>query len=204
MSTETATDTTTTGTASTDAGEGSTAATQTTTSAPAGDANATTATANEGATTEGKGAEPAAVVYDFKAPEGVELDTAAADEFKAIATELKLPAEGAQKVVDLYAKLEAKRAEAFADQVEAWGEQVKADKEIGGDKLDASLAAARKVVDTFGNDAIKSMLNSTGLGNNPEVVRLFVKIGKAISEDGFVNGAPKPAAKSYYDNSNMN
>lgn len=205
MSTETVTDQTATGTATTNAGEGSTPAEQATTSATAGEANATTATANEGATTESKGDEqPAAVVYDFKAPEGMELDTTAVDEFKVIATELKLPADSAQKVVDLYAKLEAKRAEAFADQVHAWGEEVKADKEIGGDKLNSTLASARKVVDTFGSDAFKSLLNSTGMGNHPEVVRMLAKIGKAISEDGFVNGAPKPAAKSFYDNSNMN
>jgi hypothetical protein len=29
------------------------------------------------------------------------------------------------------------------------------------------------------------------LGNHPEVVKLAFKVGKAISEDGFVSGSPK-------------
>jgi hypothetical protein len=134
----------------------------------------------------------------------VELDTTAVDRFKAVAGELKLPAESAQKVVDLYADIRKAEAEAFANQVQAWGDEVKADKEIGGDKLAENLAVAKKAVDAFGGDEIRSLLDSTGMGNHPAVVRMMVKIGKAISEDGFVKGAPKSPAKSFYDNSNMN
>lgn len=204
------TDTATASTATTDAGTtqdttaavDTTAATTTTTEVK-GDANAGTSTQDGVAKDEGaKADEP--IAYDFKMPEGVELDVAAADEFKGIAAELKLPAESAQKVVDLYAKLQAKQAESFANQVQAWGDEVKADKEIGGDKLAENLAVAKKAVDAFGGDEIRSLLDSTGMGNHPAVVRMMVKIGKAISEDGFVKGAPKNPAKSFYENSNMN
>lgn len=147
------------------------------------------------------------VVYDFKAPEGVELDVGLTDKFKAVAAELKLPAEGAQKVVDLYAGIKQAEAEAFTAQVEAWGNEVKADKDIGGAKLDENLATARKAVDTFGTPELKSLLNSTGMGNHPEVVKLMVKIGKAISEDGVVRGKPaeakpKDAASVLYGSTN--
>jgi hypothetical protein len=206
------TETATASTATTDAGttQGTTTAavdqtTATTTTTEVKDAaNANTDTKDAEAKDDGKGGDAAAPVYEFKAPEGVELNTVAVDEFKAIATELKLPAEGAQKVVDLYAKLEQQRSEAFANQVQAWGDEVKADKEIGGDKLAENLAVAKKAVDAFGGDEIRSLLDSTGMGNHPAVVRMMVKIGKAISEDGFVKGAPKSPAKSFYDNSNMN
>lgn len=160
---------------------------------------ATTATAVENAKpTESQGeqkpAEPQAPEsYEFEMPEGVELDKAAADEFTAIAKELKLDQATAQKVADVGAKMAQRQAEAHATLVESWVESVKADKELGGEKLDENLAVARKAMDAFGTPELKTLLNSTGLGNNPEVIRAFYKAGKAISEDGFVRGANKTA-----------
>lgn len=125
------------------------------------------------------------VVYDFKTPEGMELDAASTDEFKAIAKELNLSKDAAQKVVDLAVKREQARADAFAKQVEDWANQVQSDPELGKPE---TLAAARKVVETFGDDETKSLLNSTGMGNHPALVRFMVKVSKAISEDKFVAG----------------
>lgn len=140
-----------------------------------------------------KPAEPAVPEsYDLKMPDGVQLDKAAADEFTAIAKELKLSAEDAQKVADVGAKMAQRQAEAHATMVESWVTAVKTDKEIGGDNLDQNLAVARKAMETFGTPELKELLNSTGLGNNPEVIRAFFKAGKAISEDGFVK-AQAPA-----------
>jgi hypothetical protein len=129
--------------------------------------------------------------YDLKMPEGVELDQAATTEFTAIAKELKLDQAAAQKLADIGAKMAQRQADAHAQLVETWTEQVKTDKEIGGDKLAENLGVARKAIDTFGSPELKALLNSTGLGNHPEVVKLAFKVGKAISEDGFVSGSPK-------------
>lgn len=128
---------------------------------------------------------PEEVAYEFKVPEGVELDTASADEFKAIAKDLKLPPDAAQKVVDLAIKREQARAEQFAQQVQSWADEVKADPELGKPE---NLAMARKFIDTFGDDKIKSLLNSTGMGNHPDVVRMILKASKGMSEDRFTAG----------------
>lgn len=120
------------------------------------------------------------VEYKFDAPDGIELDAAQVDQFKAIAKELKLPADKAKAIVDIAVKAEAARHEAFANQVKAWGDTVAADKELGDPE---NQAVARKAIDTFGTPELKSLLNSTGLGNHPEVVRLALRVGKAISED---------------------
>lgn len=131
--------------------------------------------------------------YDLKMPEGVELDTAAAEEFTAIAKELKLPAEAAQKFADVGAKMAQRQVENHAKLVESWTESVKTDKEIGGDKLAENLGIARKALDQFGTPELKDVLNMTGFGNHPAVIRAFYKIGKAISEDGFVKGSTPSA-----------
>lgn len=140
--------------------------------------------------------------YEFQMPEGVELDTAAADEFKGIAKEYGLSQEQAQKVADIGAKMVQRQAEAHQAQVQAWVDAVKTDKEIGGEKLSENLAVARKTIDTFGSPELKEVLNQTGLGNHPEIVKLAYKIGKAISDDGFVRGgntsSPRSAAEIMY------
>ena len=132
--------------------------------------------------------------YAFEMPDGVELDKAAAEEFSAVAKELKLDQATAQKVADVAVKMQQRQAETHQKQVEQWTAQTKADKEIGGEKLDENLAVARKAIDAFGTPELKTLLNGTGLGNHPEIVKAFYKAGKAISEDRFVPGAPKGGA----------
>ncbi|HHA1506267.1 TPA: peptidase [Enterobacter hormaechei subsp. xiangfangensis] len=138
-------------------------------------------------------AEGAPEKYEFKAGEGVELDTEALKDFEPVARELNLTNEQAQKLVDAYPKILAgvqqRQAEAWQKQTEVWAETVKADKEIGGDKLTANLSAAQRALDQFGTPELKEYLNATGLGNHPDLVKTFVKIGKAMSEDGMVDGS---------------
>lgn len=150
--------------------------------------------AGEGAKPAGEGTKPAdgeqkadEIVYEFKSPEGVELDQGDLEKFTAIAKELKLPADKAQALVDLAAQREIARVEAHVQKVTAWAEEVKADKEIGGDKLPETLSVARKALD-LGPPELKELLNTTGLGNHPAVVKWAHAVGKALSEDRFVQG----------------
>lgn len=130
--------------------------------------------------------------YEFQAAEGVELDTEALKEFEPVAREMNLTNEQAQKLVDVYPKILAgvqqRQVEAWQQTTEQWAADVKADKEIGGDKLPSNLSAAQRALDQFGTPELKTYLNDTGLGNHPDLVKAFVKIGKAMSEDKVVSG----------------
>lgn len=132
--------------------------------------------------------------YEFKPAEGQELDTSALEQFEPIARELNLTNEQAQKMVDLYGTkimpmVQQQQAEAWQKTTEQWAADVKADKEIGGDKLTANLSSAQRALDLFGSPELKEYLEGTGLGNHPELVKTFIKIGKAMSEDGMVDGS---------------
>lgn len=143
-------------------------------------------------TDDTKATEPAVPeAYELQMPDGIELDKASAEEFTAIAKELKLDQATAQKLADVAAKQAQRQVEAHTKLVESWVEQVKTDKDIGGDKLEENLGLARKALDHFGTPELKDVLNASGLGNHPEVIKAFLKAGKAISEDKFVAGAPK-------------
>lgn len=130
--------------------------------------------------------------YEFQAGEGVELDTEALKDFEPVARDLNLTNEQAQKLVDAYPKILAgvqqRQADAWQATTEQWAADVKADKEIGGDRLTENLSAAQRALDQFGTPELKEYLNTTGLGNHPDLVKTFVKIGKSMSEDGMVTG----------------
>lgn len=138
----------------------------------------------------GKSAVAAPEKYEFKTAEGQELDAEAVKAFEPIAKELNLSNEQAQKLVDVYGskimpKVVEQQAAQWQQQIEQWAEQVKADKDLG---TDVSIGAAQKAMDKFGSPELKQYLNETGLGNHPELVRIFANIGKAMSEDGLVTG----------------
>lgn len=134
--------------------------------------------------------------YEFKTPEGVTLDAEVLGEFEGIAKELKLSQEDAQKVADLGAKLSQKfaasQAKAIEDASSAWVAAVTSDKEIGGEKLTENLASAQKALKAFGSPELTALLDSSRLGNHPEVIRLMAKVGKEISEDRMVTGGAGP------------
>lgn len=140
--------------------------------------------------------------YDFKAPEGVALDQAAVEAFSPIAKDLKLSQAQAQRLVDVYAGLQAQQAEAQAAQVKAWAKAVTTDKEIGGSKWAENRAVIARARDQFATPELVQLMEQTGLGSHPEVIKLFVKVGKAISDDGHViggNPGPDPrSADSFY------
>ena len=128
--------------------------------------------------------------YEFKPAEGQpEFDQKTIEQFSDVARELNLPQDAAQKVLDKMAPvLAARQTEAIEAIRTQWADDAKADKEIGGDKLDENLATAKKAIEQFGTPELRTLLDQSGLGNHPEVIRAFYRAGKAISEDRFVSG----------------
>lgn len=170
----------------------------------AGDQGADAKT-GEGAKEQGDQDKPqgAPEKYEFKLPDGVQMDDTGLAKFSEMAKDLNLTQEAAQTMLD---KMGSHQAEAIERVKAEWSEGAKADKEFGGDKLNENLAVAKKALDQFGTPALRTLLNESGLGNHPEIIRAFFRAGKAISEDRFVAGsaggspASRDAAKSLYPN----
>jgi hypothetical protein len=141
---------------------------------------------------------------EFTLPEGTTLDEQSATEFKGLAKELDLTQEQAQKLLDfgggkIRAQVEAPY-KLWAETQTKWQAEVKADPEIGGTKYESSIAAASQVFvpgesNPFVKDAkeataLKEALNMTGAGNNPAIVKMFVKMGNLLKEPGSLTGNP--------------
>jgi len=135
---------------------------------------------------------------EFSFPEGVTLDEAGIAEFKSFAKEQDLTQEQAQKVLEYGGEKLRERMQApykaWSETQEKWQAEVKADPEIGGTKFEESIKAASLVFlpgesnpfvkDPAEAQALRDALNTTGAGNNPAMVRLFVKIGRLLAEPG--------------------
>lgn len=137
---------------------------------------------------------------DFKLPEGVTVDAAAVESFTPIAKELNLSQEQAQKLVDYFAKVRGDEVQAsvkaVADLRTGWVGTAKADQEIGGAKFTENLSVAKTALDKFGTPQLRDALNQTGLGDHPEVIRFFHRVGRALAEDKVVTGSPGSQAKT--------
>jgi hypothetical protein len=144
--------------------------------------------------------------YEFTMPEGMELDTALAEKVDPVLRELGLSNEQANKLASTFAEYRAsesqRQSDAYAQQVEDWGKSARDDKEFGGAAFEKNVAAAQTAIGKFGTPELKALL-ADGLGNHPELIRFCVRVGKAIGEDGGVEGnkatTPKDPASVLFD-----
>lgn len=158
----------------------------------------------------------AAKPLELKLPEGFDPKDPAVGKLKDWATKAKLTPEQAQVIADgILTGPELKTLREVEQLTREHQEQLKgridalrADPEIGGAKLEASIKAANGALLRFAGPQATAKLNrlfeEKGISNDPDLVRLFVSIGKATSEDsvagtsGGANGAsggPKTASE---------
>lgn len=137
-------------------------------------------------------AEPAKVEpLKLAAKDGTLADVAA---IEAFANEHKLSADAAAKALDLadagikgYVE---KAQQKFAAERDGWIQSITADKDFGGDKLDANKAYANKVLSTYASPEFVKALQESGYDAHPELFKMLAKMGKDISEPtGMVKGS---------------
>lgn len=127
-------------------------------------------------------AEPEA--YELKAPEGYPINDDALKNLNALCRDAKLSKAQGEAVLKYLHGNYTSWQEGQAAQVKKWAEEARADKEFGGDKFDTNVADARRGLATFDTDgSIRAMLEETGYGNHPAVLKIFARVGKALGED---------------------
>ena len=129
--------------------------------------------------------------YDLKLPEGSTLDQKAIEAVSAFAKEKGLSQEAAQAVLEREHALIKGHHEAQMQEWEAtkkqWLDASMSDKEFGGDRLKESVEIASRAIKRFDpTGKMTEMLETSGLGNHPEVIRFMKRIGEAMAEDRLV------------------
>ena len=168
----------------------------------------------------------------FNIPEGFVMDEAHTSDISAFAKEFGLDQAQAQKMVDKHFDIVSKNNDSIMEAKEStlkeWASQAMADKEFGGSNLSDNMAGARKAMNSFSQPAVDAngkailhqegslkgqqmsevevLMNESGWGNHPAMIRVFHRINQAMSEDSFVQGDMKPreqkktAAQTMYPN----
>lgn len=189
---------------------GDTPATETPAKEPAPDAPASEPT-KEPAKEPEKAKPVAPEKYDLKLPSGSLLEKSAVERIASYAKERGLSQEDAQSLLERESQAvsgfaEAQRAE-LEGKVESWKQEVEDDKEIGGAAFKQNVELAHRVLARYGSPSLRQALNETGLGNHPELVRVFVRIGKAMADDQLVmpgtqSAGKRPIEEVFYGNPN--
>ena len=91
-------------------------------------------------------------------------------------------AEAANRQARLVADATKEAAANFEAQVVTWEKAAKADKEFGGADFDKNVAQAVKAIEVFGTPELRTLLDESGLGSHPEVIRFAMRAAKGISE----------------------
>lgn len=147
----------------------------------------------------------------FKLPEGITLEDSKLGEFtKELAEfQVKTKAEQAfvqefgQKLVDRHVaevkntidRLNEHYTKQWEKNKSDWKEAVMKDPELGGNRQETVIKAAKEFVRTHGGTEAQqqeffALMDSTGLGNHPAMIRILSKAGMSMSE-----GKPLPASK---------
>ena len=145
--------------------------------------------------------------YTF--PEGTEVNEEVLGSFNELMNNNELSrADLAQGIIDLQIDATQKAMESATEAAQTlwtdtqgeWQDAVRALPEIGGEKLDESLATIKKGLESVGaTKETFAAMDLTGAGNHPEIVRVFHALMKKLVEGGPVRGSQTQAPRSQAD-----
>lgn len=144
----------------------------------------------------------------FTDADGVQYTAEQLGAFAETARELGLSQEKAQK---MFAAIRPAAnnylMREHTQRVEQWRKEAETDSEFGGANLKTNLGVAKAALDRFASPKLCQVFKYSGLGNHPEVIRLFYRIGKQLSQDTGVGAgsgsAPNKTVHRLYPNSDM-
>ncbi len=130
--------------------------------------------------------------YDSVKPaDGVSFNDQDWEAFKTLAAEMKLSPKQVQKLADFESACAKRKAEENLaqkqQQISAWANETRA---LYGAELEQEITYALRAANTFGGPDLRALLEETGLGNHPVVIRTLSGIGRTISEDACPGGTP--------------
>lgn len=143
-------------------------------------------------------ASPDDYVFQF-APETV-VDTALIDEFRRFAFEQKMSLENARLMAKFYEQYvlgqSKKQNQEQTELLQSMQKACEEDSEFGGMNFYDNMRYAKAAILRFDDGSLAKILNDTGFGSHPEVVRFMYRVGKALAEKDMPRAKESPEEKS--------
>lgn len=142
--------------------------------------------------------------YDFSAVKnsnGENYNQTTVDFVTTVAKEMKLNNEQAGNLLKILAdNYQTVQQQVVQKERTNWRAELRSDPELGGENFDKTRLHLSTVMRKFGNNEVKDILNSTGLGDHPAFVRMFNAIGASMSQEPTVIKGTQPKPKFDYNN----
>ena len=142
--------------------------------------------------------------YDFSAVKnsnGENYNQTTVDFVTTVAKEMKLNNEQAGSLLKILAdNYQTVQQQTVQKERTNWRAELRSDPELGGENFDKTRLHLSTVMRKFGNNEVKDILNSTGLGDHPAFVRMFNAIGASMSQEVNVIKGTQPKPKFDYNN----
>lgn len=142
--------------------------------------------------------------YDFSAVKnsnGENYNQTTVDFVTSVAKEMKLNNEQAGSLLKILAdNYQTVQQQTVQRERTNWRAELRSDPELGGENFDKTRLHLSTVMRKFGNNEVKDILNSTGLGDHPAFVRMFNAIGASMSQEVNVIKGTQPKPKFDYNN----
>lgn len=123
---------------------------------------------------------------DLALPEGLVVVPALFDEFKSVSASLGIQPEKAPELLNLYKKVMEANAETalqtLRDQITTDDRTLRSDPEFQGERYDVASKAVGMLIEEFGSPAVREVLGTHGLGNNPALVKFLFSVAQALGE----------------------
>lgn len=117
--------------------------------------------------------------YEWKIEGDPKFVSAVTKKLEPLARSLGMSSDEIHGVYDTFAGLMKDQTKSMAQE---WAAALEADKEIGGDKLEESLALADAFVSSYGDDEMRGLLAGP-MRSNPAFIRMLVKAQRDVSGD---------------------
>lgn len=133
-------------------------------------------------------------VEELKFSDDFKIEPALAEEFTKLVNEEGIPRSLISKLIPLQEKVMKFQAEqldkSWNDLATGWRDTIQKDADIGGTKLEGSMGLLSKAIDMYSakmklNAAdVRQAFDSTGAGDNPAIVKLFVGMARDLVKEG--------------------
>jgi hypothetical protein len=138
---------------------------------------------------------------EIKIPDGMTIDEPVMKGFVEIVNKFGLGRDAVAELTTLQANAMKNVSEAgnklYSEMQDKWRSEATADPDIGGERLASTLGGISKLVDKYGSPELRGVLDLTGAGNNPHVIKFLNGIYKQLGEGHFVApGAPSLGGKT--------
>mgnify|MGYP006127824379 FL=1 len=126
--------------------------------------------------------------YDFTEFSGE--DDTELDGFREFAHDSGFTQEQANNILNLYSNILEEESNASTQQVEDQKVQTEIDlQREWGKNYDGKLDYAKRAFGQIGTPELSKLMDESGMGNHPEVIRAFSRVGEMLGEDSLVIGS---------------